>query len=74
LQRLGRIAIVPAAVQTSARRWERLGVVKTTLLNQVIVAGFYLGVPPDRLRQLYRGGKNPRSESRGRQSESDKLN
>jgi rSAM/selenodomain-associated transferase 2 len=55
LKKLGHIALVPAAVHTSARRWERLGVMRTTLLNQAIVLGYYLGIPPARLRQWYRG-------------------
>lgn len=54
LQKLGRIAIAPVAVSTSGRRWEKLGVVRTTLLNQVMIVGFYLGVSPDHLRQWYR--------------------
>jgi rSAM/selenodomain-associated transferase 2 len=54
LQKLGRIAIAPVSVTTSGRRWEQLGVVKTTLLNQVMILGFYCGVSPDRLRQWYR--------------------
>jgi rSAM/selenodomain-associated transferase 2 len=54
LQKLGRIAIAPVPVTTAGRRWEKLGVVKTTLLNQVMIVGFYWGVPPDRLRQWYR--------------------
>ncbi|MBE9128566.1 MULTISPECIES: TIGR04283 family arsenosugar biosynthesis glycosyltransferase [unclassified Coleofasciculus] len=55
LRRLGKIAIIPAPVLTSGRRWEKLGVVKTTLINQVIIAGYFLGVPPTRLVQWYRG-------------------
>jgi rSAM/selenodomain-associated transferase 2 len=55
LKKLGTIALVPAPVHTSARRWERLGVMRTTLLNQAIVLGYYFGIPPARLRQWYRG-------------------
>jgi rSAM/selenodomain-associated transferase 2 len=54
LRRRGKVAIVPAAVMTSGRRWDKLGVVATTLLNQSIVIGFYLGVAPERLRHWYR--------------------
>jgi uncharacterized protein len=63
LQRLGRIAIVPATVQTAARRWETQGVWWTTGMNQVMLLGFHLGIAPDRLRAWYRG----------RQSKSNKL-
>jgi rSAM/selenodomain-associated transferase 2 len=55
LQPLGKIAIVPAKVTTAGRRWEKLGVGKTTLLNQIVILGFYLGISPDRLRTWYRG-------------------
>jgi rSAM/selenodomain-associated transferase 2 len=55
LQKRGRIGIAPATVQTSARRWQRLGVVQTTLVNQFILLAFYLGVSPQRLAHWYRG-------------------
>ena len=53
LRRLGKIAIVPGKVITSGRRWLKLGVVKTTLINQVAIAGYFLGVSPERLRDWY---------------------
>lgn len=56
LGKCGKIAIVPAAVITSARRWEKQGVFKTTLINQIMILGYALGVKPDRLRQWYRSG------------------
>ena len=45
LRRLGRIEIAPATVVTSARRWIQQGIWRTTLLNQVCVAAYWLGVP-----------------------------
>jgi uncharacterized protein len=54
LQKLGKIAIAPATVTTSARRWEKLGVFKTTVINQLMVMAYYLGVPGERLAQFYR--------------------
>jgi len=54
LRRIGRITIVPAPVLTSGRRWQKLGVVKTTLINQLIIAGYFLGIPPTQLVRLYR--------------------
>lgn len=50
-----RIATLAAPVVTSARRWLERGVWWTTLLNQVIVAGWYLGASPTFLACLYRG-------------------
>ncbi len=52
LKRYGKIAIVPAAVTTSSRRWDKLGVWRTTLINQLIIIGYYLGISPDRLRKF----------------------
>lgn len=54
LRRQGRITIVPAPVVTSGRRWQKLGVVKTTMINQLIIAGYFLGVPPAQLVRWYR--------------------
>jgi rSAM/selenodomain-associated transferase 2 len=54
LKRLGGIMIVPAPVLTSGRRWQKLGVVKTTLINQLIIAGYFLRVPPAQLVRWYR--------------------
>lgn len=51
----GRVAIAPASVMTSARRWQRLGLIKTTLLNQIMLIGYRCGVSPDRLAHWYRG-------------------
>lgn len=55
LKRLGRVAIVPNAVVTSGRRWQQLGVLQTTLLNQAVILGYLLGVSLDRLERWYRG-------------------
>jgi rSAM/selenodomain-associated transferase 2/rSAM/selenodomain-associated transferase 1 len=52
--RHGRIALAPAAVITSARRWRRLGALRTTLINTIIAAGCLAGVAPDRLAPMYR--------------------
>ena len=54
LKRQGKIAIAPGAVITSARRWQKLGVWKTTLINQLVIVGYYLGISPDKLNHLYR--------------------
>lgn len=53
LHRRGNLTIVPTAVVTSARRWQQRGVWQTTLLNQAILLGYALGIPPQRLRSWY---------------------
>lgn len=55
LQARGKIAIVPLPVLTSSRRWQKLGVLRTTAINQLMVLGYYLGIPPARLARWYRG-------------------
>lgn len=55
LKRQGKIAIAPAKVVTSPRRWQQLGVWRTTLINQLIIIGYYLGVSPVKLKNFYRG-------------------
>ncbi len=57
LQGEGRIVIAPAAVVTSARRWKKLGALRTTLFNQMMILGFYLGFEPARLARWYRRKK-----------------
>ncbi|NEO84318.1 MAG: glycosyltransferase family 2 protein [Spirulina sp. SIO3F2] len=54
LQRHGKITILPQPVLTSARRWQRLGILKTTLINQTMIMGYYAGVKPQRLADWYR--------------------
>jgi hypothetical protein len=41
------------AAPTSGRRWRRLGLVRTTLINQAMLAGHALGVSLERLARLY---------------------
>jgi rSAM/selenodomain-associated transferase 2 len=50
---LGKIVLVKEYAVTSARRWQRLGIVRTTLINQLIVLGYYLRISPKRLALLY---------------------
>jgi rSAM/selenodomain-associated transferase 2/rSAM/selenodomain-associated transferase 1 len=54
IKRKGRIVIVPAAAVTSPRRWLHLGILKTWLINQLIVIAYYLGASPEQLTRLYR--------------------
>jgi rSAM/selenodomain-associated transferase 2 len=53
LRRQGRIHILDQQVTTSARRWLRLGVLRTTLINQLMIGGFLLGLPLDFLAKIY---------------------
>jgi rSAM/selenodomain-associated transferase 2 len=53
LRKQGKIRLASAKVLTSARRWEKLGVIRTTLINQMVIIGYFLGVSPTRLKQWY---------------------
>jgi rSAM/selenodomain-associated transferase 2 len=57
LRKRGKISIVPQPVMTSARRWLQKGILKTTLINQLMVLGYLVGVSPARLVELYRRRK-----------------
>ena len=54
LKKHGRIITAAANVLTSARRWRRLGVLRTTLINTLVIAGYHLGASPGSLARLYR--------------------
>ncbi len=54
LKKLGKVAIAPAKVQTSARRWQKLGVWQTTLINQLVIIAFFCGISPQRISNFYR--------------------
>ncbi len=51
-KRVGRVRVVAAPAVTSARRWQDAGVVRTTLVNQLCLVGFALGVSADRLASM----------------------
>ncbi len=58
LKTQGKIAISNLAVTTSARRWQKIGVFKTTLINQVMIIGYLAGISPAKLAQFYQKWKN----------------
>lgn len=58
LKKRARIRITPGAVITSGRRWRKLGILRTTLINQKIMLGYLLfGLSPQHLKSWYRVGK-----------------
>jgi len=54
LQKKGRIHTAPHPAITSARRWRRLGLWKTTLINELVVGAYYLGVSPSCIHRCAR--------------------
>ena len=63
LKKQGRIEILPQQVLTSARRWQKIGILKTTVINQIIIIAYFLGVSPDRLAFWYRRQKKNSSQN-----------
>lgn len=57
LRKMGKITLLAAPALTSPRRWQRLGFVRTTVINQLIVLGFFCGASPDRLVRWYIGDR-----------------
>ncbi len=53
LKRLGRVALLPASVTTSCRRYERRGPLVSTVHKAALIALFYAGVSPHRLARWY---------------------
>ncbi len=54
LKKIGKIYLTSEAVTTSARRWEKLGILKTTMINQIMIIGYYLGIENQKLANIYR--------------------
>lgn len=46
-------AIIGMPLTVSARRWERLGYIRTTLMNLATMFAYKLGADPDFLAQWY---------------------
>ena len=57
LTKQGTIHISQAYVLTSSRRWQKLGILKTTLINQGMILGYYLKIDPEILARWYRNQK-----------------
>jgi len=57
LRRAGRLAFLPIRAFTSARRWDRYGIVGTTLRNWWLVGLYAAGRSPERLARIYRADR-----------------
>jgi len=57
LRRVGSLVTLDRPALTSARRWQEIGVLPTTVINQVMVLGFMIGIPVERLKNIYRSNK-----------------
>lgn len=57
LRKMGRLALLASPALTSPRRWQRLGIVRTTVVNQLILLGFFCRLNPGRLTRWYGGSR-----------------
>ncbi len=48
------IHTLKSQVTTSSRRWRRLGVIRTTIINQLMILGHALGISAEKLANFYR--------------------
>lgn len=53
LQTQGKISIIAVPVLTSGRRWQKLGIFRTTWINQLTLAAYRLGIPPDQIARWH---------------------
>jgi rSAM/selenodomain-associated transferase 2 len=53
LKRRGRMACLHDTVETSSRRWQRDGVIRTILLMWSLRLLYFCGVSPERLKRMY---------------------
>jgi rSAM/selenodomain-associated transferase 2 len=58
LRQRGRLTLLPQAVHTSGRRWQRDGVLYTTVRNTALITLYFCGVPPEKLHHWY-GARRP---------------
>ena len=65
LRKIGRITICPARVLTSARRWRRHGLIRTTVVNQLVLLAFFCGMAPATLARFYYGRNRMNGREKG---------
>lgn len=54
LRKIGQTVVLPDKIMVSARRWEKNGIIKTTLLFNLIIILFRVNVPLYKIKQLYK--------------------
>jgi rSAM/selenodomain-associated transferase 2 len=63
VRKQGSTAIAEEAVRTSGRRWGKIGIIRTTLINQVVLAGLALRISPNALASIYHRTGKPERKS-----------
>jgi rSAM/selenodomain-associated transferase 2 len=62
LRKLAKPVLLPGPISVSARRWQKRGVLRQTLLNWSLFAAERLGMSPDSLARYYSSHENGRAE------------
>jgi rSAM/selenodomain-associated transferase 2/rSAM/selenodomain-associated transferase 1 len=57
LRKIGDVVTLHQPVITSPRRWLNHGILKTTLINQLVVLSYFMGISPNSISRLYRRDK-----------------
>lgn len=57
VQRHGPLKLMSSSVVTSARRWQKKGVLRTTCINQLCVLAYHLGIPNRKIANWYRSSR-----------------
>jgi hypothetical protein len=57
LKKQGNIVTLPVPVITSARRWQNFGILKTTAINQLVIAAYVMGIDPEVIARRYSRNK-----------------
>ena len=57
IKKKGKVTILPVSIITSGRRWLNLGFFKTTIINQIVIAAYFMGVSPARIALWYQNKK-----------------
>jgi len=50
----GRLVLLPPPLTVSARRWQKRGVLRTTLRNWLLLTAYFCGISPEKLANFYR--------------------
>lgn len=54
MKKEGTVALLREKIYTSPRRWEKEGILFTTIRNRVLMIGYFMGVSPNRLASCYK--------------------
>lgn len=63
LRRRGKVVLLNHPVITSARRWQKLGVLRTVIINQMMILGFFARLPDSKLKTIYSLNKKLKRKS-----------